>query len=133
LLERAGRVYLTRSRRFGRLRLVDLDTLGAGSGLVGVAVGIWTAPILGGWALVILIVGLILMAPFLYAMIRSPRPDDQIEQPFGEGVVRASSLTGSLATSTSPPETPNEPGETTVASPLPAELEDTIDARSRPG
>ena len=50
LFTRFGRFYVGRDPGFARLRVMDVDFMFLAGGLLGVAVGLWIAAWLGGWA-----------------------------------------------------------------------------------
>src|SRR5690606_37621619 len=77
LLRRARQFYFARNERYARLRFMDIDLLAISSGMIGTAVGVWTAGWLAGpWPWLLLGVGLALHAIPTYTLLRARRPDD---------------------------------------------------------
>ncbi len=97
LLRRATQFYFARNERYARLRFMDIDLLALSSGMIGVAVGVWTAGWLAGpWPWLLLVAGIALHGIPTYTLLRARRPDD----PGGlraalEGAANDTSLPGS--------------------------------------
>jgi eukaryotic-like serine/threonine-protein kinase len=111
-LARLSRHYTSRAPRSMRLRFIDIDTLAASSLLIGTAIGVWTAPWLGGLAWLIAALGALVGIPFYRTWFRRPRPDDPMAAPHvPPGLSATTSPERPSATATTRRANPPEPAD----------------------
>jgi serine/threonine protein kinase len=64
LVKRAMRIYLNHHKAFSRLKVMDVELMSFGSGLVGAALGVWMYSWMQGWGWALFLLGWISCIPF---------------------------------------------------------------------
>lgn len=76
LLDKFDRFYLRQHPGTAKLRFIHIDTVALGSLLSGIALGAWGPEHFAPWAPLLIVVGLVLWVPFIWAWARRPRPEE---------------------------------------------------------
>jgi eukaryotic-like serine/threonine-protein kinase len=80
LLDRFDRFYLRRHPGTAMLRFIHIDTVGLGSLLVGIALGSWGPEHFAPFGWLLILVGVVLWVPFMWAWIRKARSEEDPDE-----------------------------------------------------